>query len=386
MTIRFRLSTLGAAVALLLLAACVVPEPLKESPAVEATDAMTPDATRATVEGAAPGPVVSNLSLVAQITGEESMNQTDSRFSVAGTDLGHMFDMDGRLYMVFGDTFGCCIGGGGGPDGAEEWRKNTMAIIDDRDPSDGLEIAAMIEDRPGHAAQLLRPGRDDVTTIPTNGIAIGQRMYLHYMGVTKWGNPGSWDLSLSGIAYSDDAGQSWTKDEDAIWPGDSNFGQVAFAQQEGYVYLLGIPGGRFGAVQLARVPEDGLLDPAAYEYLAAIEADTPLWSADPNLAQTLVPARVGEISALWNPALERWLLTYLNEDRAALVIRSAPALWGPWSDESVLVSGADYPQLYGAYMHPWLLEEEGETVYFTMSLWRPYNVFLMRATLHAPEE
>jgi hypothetical protein len=41
---------------------------------------------------------------------------------------------------------------------------------------------------------------------------------------------------------------------------------------------------------------------------------------------------------------------------------------------------------YGSFMHPFLVENKGETVYFTMSRWGPkppadppYNVYLMKA-------
>jgi hypothetical protein len=94
-----------------------------------------------------------------------------------------------------------------------------------------------------------------------------------------------------------------------------------------------------------------------------------------------VPAPVGELSVMWNAYLGRWIMTYLNERQAALVIREARELWGPWSSEQTLVSAADYPGLYGAYLHPWLVENEGETIYFAMSQWGPYAVFLMKATL-----
>jgi hypothetical protein len=360
---------------LLLAAGCIA------SPAAPSANGTVPPAVRS----APLPPVVSDVVQVAQLTGEESSNQTLTRYGVAGTDLGHTFDMDGRLYMVFGDTFGCCIGGGGGPDGARDWRSNTMAVIDDRTPADGLAFAGMVLDAPNHAGQLLRPGRDDVTVIPTNGIAVGERMYLHYMAVRRWGDPGEWELNASGFAWSDDEGQTWTKEPTAVWPGDSTFGQVALTRSEGHLYLLGIPGGRFGGVHLARVPETDVLDLTRYRYFAGETDGAPVWSETPADAVTIVPAPVGELSVLWNPHLGRWLLTYLNEDRAALVVRVAQNLWGPWSEESTLVSGRDYPQLYGAYLHPWLMEDDGATIYFTMSLWRPYNVFLMRARL-APAE
>ena len=74
-------------------------------------------------------------------------------------------------------------------------------------------------------------------------------------------------------------------------------------------------------------------------------------------------------------------MTYLDESKAAIVIREAPALWGPWSAPQVLVSGSRFPGLYGAYLHPWCVEQGGEIIYFTMSQWGPYSVFLMRARL-----
>jgi hypothetical protein len=61
------------------------------------------------------------------------------------------------------------------------------------------------------------------------------------------------------------------------------------------------------------------------------------------------------------------------------VLRRAPHLTGPWSDPLPIVSDADYPGLYGGYLHPWAMD--GPDVYFTMSQWVPYRVMLMRATL-----
>ena len=49
------------------------------------------------------------------------------------------------------------------------------------------------------------------------------------------------------VAYSDNGGQSWTEDPNTKWPGNSNFGQVSMVQPgDGYVYLFGIPRGRYG--------------------------------------------------------------------------------------------------------------------------------------------
>src|SRR5687768_11400200 len=59
--------------------------------------------------GASPiagGDGVGPLHLVAQLTGADSINETDDHYGVSGTDLGHTFEHKGRLYMMFGDTFG----------------------------------------------------------------------------------------------------------------------------------------------------------------------------------------------------------------------------------------------------------------------------------------
>jgi hypothetical protein len=318
---------------------------------------------------------------IAQLTGEGSINETAEKWGVFGTDLGSMFDKDDKLYMVFGDSFGCCIPGTGGPGNARDWRKNLMAVISDRDPGDGLVFDEMISDEPGHAKELLARGRFDVTVIPTNGIAVGSRMYLHYMAVLAWGEPGEWVLNESGLAYSDDDGQTWTKDENLKWDGKSNFGQVAFVKSDSDLYLFGIPGGRFGGVKLARVSQDAVLDKAAYQYFSGVVDGQPQWSPDESAGALIASAPVGELSVMWNAFLGRWIMTYLDESRAAIVIREAAELWGPWSPPMSLVAGGRFPGLYGAYLHPWFVENEGETIYFTMSQWGPYNVFWMKARL-----
>jgi hypothetical protein len=76
---------------------------------------------------------------------------------------------------------------------------------------------------------------------------------------------------------------------------------VSIVEHEGYLYLHGIPGGRFGSVQLARVAPDSLLDFAAYEYW-----DGAAWSSDIGAAATIVPPPVGELSVRWNSYSQTW--------------------------------------------------------------------------------
>lgn len=319
-------------------------------------------------------PQVHDTSLVAQITGADSDNDTAARWGIHGTDLGHMFWHRDRLYMVFGDTFG--EGGLGG----ENWRSNTLARLAETDPAQGLRIESMITGPDGLAKELI-PSRKiwgiEKTVIPTNGISIDGRMYLHYMSVTRWGSGGGrWHVRHSGFAYSDDDGQNWTVPKSAVWPGGSGFEQVAFVRHDDYVYTLGIPEGRWGSILLRRVAPRAILDRNAYEYW-----NGESWTGDPKAAAAIVPAPVGELSVAWSERHGSWLMMYLNPERRAAVLRTARELTGPWGEEQIVVTAEHYPGLYAPYIVP--TTTGGDDVYFTMSMWEPYNVFLMHMKLEA---
>lgn len=306
---------------------------------------------------------------IAQLTGPGSPNKTDTKWNLYGTDLGHMFVHGDRTYFVFGDSYG--------PDKSHP-RSNAMAWSEDDDPSDGLHFQGMIIDGQGRAKELL-PSKKlwgiETTVIPTAGISDGRRMYLHYMSVRYWGRPGRWRAGHAGVAYSDDAGESWTKHPRTRWPGDSNFVQAAFVRYGDHIYMLGIPAGRFGAVKLARVGPTALLDGNAYQYWTG-----SAWESNRHRdAAVVVPGPVGELSVQWNSHYGKWLMMYLNEHRAAIVLRTADSLTGPWGEEVAVVGAATHPQLYAPYITPrW---NDGPEIFFTLSLFGPYNVFLMRTTL-----
>jgi len=316
---------------------------------------------------------IEDVEMVEWLTGPDSANQTDENYNVHGTDLGSMFMLGDRLYIAFGDTFACCPSVNGGA-GGTRWRNNVIAYTSDLDPSDGITFDGMIAGPNGDARAVLERSRDDVTIIPTYGVGIGDRLYLHYMAVKEWGAPGHWTLNRSGWGYSDDGGDTWEQPDDATWEGDTNFGQAALVVDGDWLYVYGIHGGRYGGVALARVPTDAVLDMDAYEYW-----DGSDWAETLDAAVEIVPAPVGELSVVWNDYLGRWIMTYLDEPQHGIVIRDAPALTGPWSETQLVVSSDDYPSLYGSYLHP--LASSGETIYFNMSQWGPYNVLLMRARL-----
>ncbi|MEV0701099.1 DUF4185 domain-containing protein [Saccharopolyspora sp. NPDC050389] len=329
-----------------------------------------------------------------RITGEDSCNRTASRFGIHATDLGIMWD-DGRggVLAAFGDTYGDGWGGHGAGPKRADWRYNVIARSTNTDLDAGLKFDSVLPRADGMAGQVLpgdRTGVREHTVIPTAGIAIGGRNYLHYMSVRRWGMPGVWHTNYGALAYSDDGGATWTKSETAVWPnsrqpwssrfrrrdqGGHPFQMIGFAGVlDRRAYLLGTPSGRFGAGHLARVGADDLLEPAAYEYWTGTG-----WGDDPIAAAPVLPAPVAELSVQYNRHFDRWFAVHLDEQRAAIVLRTAPELTGPWTAGEVVVSGADCPGLYGGFQHPWAADRPA--IYFALTQWGPYNVDFFRADL-----
>jgi len=309
---------------------------------------------------------------IAQLTGQISLNNT-GQVNVYGTDLGSMFlHSDGRIYFLFGDTFGPP-----GTPGSGDWRSNTMAYTTDYVASDGITFEGWITDPSGRARVLVEGNHDpndgsgEVTKIPTAGWSFEDRQFMWFMSVKQWGGPGQWEANYAEIAYSDDNGNTWFR-SGTQRPGNSNFIQVAVAEQSGYFLFWGIPAGRFGGVKIARVLPSDIFNNTAYQYYTGTG-----WSNNEEDGVLIVDPPVGELSVLWNPYLQRWIMMYLNESTACIEVRAADQPEGPWGEPMNVVCSNDYPALYGAFMHDKYIENEGETVYFLMSQWGPYNVFLM---------
>jgi hypothetical protein len=159
-----------------------------------------------------------------------------------------------------------------------------------------------------------------------------------------------------------------------VLPGYTNWGQVAMVESDGYIHLFGIPGGRYGGVKLARVAKEDLLDISAWTYW-----DGSDFVSGQDQAAQVIPPYVGELSVRWNSYYHRWIMMYLVDNAGQIVLRTAEALTGPWSDERVVVRSIDYPALYAPFMYPkW---NDGPDIYFNMSLFGPYNVYLMKTSI-----
>ncbi|HET9258078.1 MAG TPA: DUF4185 domain-containing protein [Pseudonocardiaceae bacterium] len=345
----------------------------------------------ATVSAAAPGSaqtaLVAHSIPVALITGARSINTTEARYDVKGTDLGIMWtDEQGHVLAAFGDTFGAGwtgISAGFAKPATIGWRSNTLARSADRNPGDGMSFDDFVTDRPGHAKELLpslKRNGVEMTKIPTGGINVNGRNYLSYMSIRKFTKPGHWITNYNGVAYSDDGGQTWTEVPDTRRMNtpalDDKFQMIAYSSGGGVVYAFGTPNGRFGDAYLARVPEQRILDNSAYEYWTGKG-----WERGSSaIAAPIVTGPVGELSIRYDRTLNSWEMMYLDEAAEAIVFRLAPNPTGPWSAPIQVANATEYPDLYGGFLHP---DSDGLNLYFTMTQYKKYNVMIMHTTIPA---
>jgi hypothetical protein len=238
------------------------------------------------------------------------------------------------------------------------------------------------------AKELIKSKKIDnveMTTIPTGGIAIGKTLYMSYMSVRHWGAAGEWDCNYGSVAKSVDNGENWEPIETLRWPGDSSFCQMAPVIIEDYVYILGITGGRQGAAKMMRVPIKEYENFAAYEYLVGLDEDgKPLYKTGEAAiyeAYSVLPKAVGELSVIYSEYLQEWLVTYIS-GTGNIIMRSAKNIYGPYSKPVILAAQKDFPSLYGAFMNPEWVSEDGTKIAFMMSIYDPvYNVILMECEL-----
>ncbi len=332
---------------------------------------------------------VSGVTQVAKLTGAGAVNDTDA-VGVSGTDLGSMLTVGDRTYFFFGDTF---ADRNPEVDGAQGgfWRSNVVAWSTDEDPSDGVTFDGWVTDELGLAREIA-PGRHEadgageVTKIPTHAFEVDGSIYAAYMSVDHWGDPGVWTANYAGLVRSDDEGATWTLLDAPTWPGDSGFVQVSALtvreDGEDFVYLWGIPAGRFGEMSLMKVPatratvEDG----AAYRYFAGVDDDgKPVWSAVITDAKVVLEGTVGEFSVMFSDYLDRWVVTYTSGGEA--ILREGLSPWGPWGEPFVLTDQAETPGLYSPYLNSRYVSHDGRRLFFTLSVWGPYSVYWYRVDL-----
>lgn len=354
-------------------------------------------------------PVLKGATSVLQlVTGPTSPAKTDSEYDIYGTDLGIMFEHGDETMVMFGDTFGDCT-----PTG-NAWRSNVMLTAESGTPTNGLKINDARPKAPnGYATALVQGahqpnGAGEVTVIPTAAISLpdptnsgSSAMYMRVMSVRDWNAPGGWNTNYSALVKSEDNGNTWKILTDSMrrvtdftnWdttvqfePSEDNLPPVnangwygmqmsAFVEANGYLYEYMTPSGRRGPATIARVKIDDVEKPDAYEWFAG----GTNWADEPT-DHEILPAPVEELSVAYNKHLNKFVaLTSMASGVVSMRVANAPE--GPWSDPQTLVDRRMFPNAYAPMIHPDSITSDGANLYYALSTWDAYNVFLLRTDL-----
>ncbi len=365
-----------------------------------------------------------------------AFNRTESTYGIIGTDLGSSFQHQGRTYFLFGDTFRV--------NQPDDWDAlDLIAYTTDPTARAGLKVVFQYE--PPRISDGISQRAFEV---PLDGVSDGTTMLVFFSTdhSTRDGN----ELMGRSVLTSSVDGVSFRLLRDV-----STFKFINVSVQRQTIDAataeqIGLPGhtdvlwiwgsGRYRAsdvylavtpfAELRRSPDDR--GPLALRYFAGSRTRTA-WSANEEDASALFSnASVGELSVRWNPHVRRWLATFNSDNPRGILLHSAPAPWGPWSQQPVMVfdsfhranpddpcSGdgygtfihlpkagvpcdhvqddmftpgtfrdSDYGGDYGPYQISNYAEDAGggaSWIYFLLSTWNPYQAMLMTTHL-APSD
>lgn len=356
---------------------------------------------------AAPGDVVfvaGSTKKINQLTGDfdrqqnkPTLSETNKRFGVLGTDLGSSFEHKGKLFFLFGDTWGAQ----GLPD--------AIAWTTSLDPS---QIVLDFHAKNGRWQPPIVPGvRLEGFEIPSGGVSVGGKMFVVF--TTDW-QPEKGNMGRSVLAVSQDNGQNFRV---LFELSREKFINVSLCQSGEWLYIFGSGVYRKSSVFLARVGAKNIENKAQIQYLSGFDQKGKAqWSGNESAAQKLFNHDVvGEFSVAWCAPLKRFLMLYNSGEPRGIVMRSAKNPWGPWSDLTTIfdpwrdggyghfmhissnfknenaphdqVSDPNRETEWGGEYGPYLMARyfrripNGCRIYFTMSTWNPYQVVVMQSDL-----
>ena len=252
---------------------------------------------------------------LSQLTGEidrerrqPTANRTESRFGLAGTDLGASFEHDGRIYFLFGDTWSTTP--------ANRYRPRdgkSIAYTESGDPERGVDLQFVT----APDGQYLSPQIPGVSLgaweVPTGGFSAQGRMYAFFTTDRRPDAVHGAIMGRSVLARSDDGGRVFRHLYDVsrarfinICPVVVNNRDVlGLPDPDGQGVLLWASGTyRRSDPYLAYLPLDTVEDRRALRYLAGLKSGARqpvVWSVEESAAASLFSHPcIGELSVTWN--------------------------------------------------------------------------------------
>lgn len=380
---------------------------------------------------------------------DPSANHTHTRFNLRGTDLGVPVIAAERLHLFFGDTVGYRViwDFGEDPD-AVGWIDAATVAADPSALCDSLaflvtpdvpSVAAGTDpsvERDFAGAAMAPPAGETLAQyiaqpagpfdfmpgtfeVPSGALGRGDQVWLFYAGLVELAPTRATLGYLATWNVGDLPSYQIVRPIDRLGDGalGGHFIQIAPVEREGTVWMFGTGDYRRSGVYLARVASDALATGDGTELFDPIagswsEAATLTSEQRAAIAPMFDSDGVGELGVQWIPEAEAWIAVYQRELHDAggnivdnrIVLRSAAAPEGPWSDALTIIDMADpafqlahccgatcpgeqllhcdVAGLYGAYPLPLVrttITADGPEleIPYVVSTWDPYNVVLM---------
>ncbi len=154
--------------------------------------------------------------------------------------------------------------------------------------------------------------------------------------------------------------------------------------KDGYIYIFGNGGYRSTGLKVGRVKKENFEKFSSYEYFTGFDSNkNPLWSSDIKKAVYLINDPSSSTSVTYDQYIDRWVMTYLDVTRKAIVLRMSDKLVGKYSDPIVLIDQKKLSTVYGGYTNEHWIDKDG--FYFTYSRWHRekniYKTYLGRVNL-----
>jgi hypothetical protein len=355
-------------------------------------------------------------------------NRTETRFGIRGTDLGSSFRHKNRTYFLFGDTWRV-------RQRREDQDLDSIAFTTNTAASDGLTLEFLSQ-----PPRIRPPVPQGAFNVPLDGVSLDGAMFVFFS--TDYRRVGERDfMGRSILTRSDNEGldfdclYEFSRDKfinvsvERVSLDAADAAAIGVGARD-VLCIWGSGRYRSSDVYLAVLPSSELASGRGRRFYAGDGAHA--WSGEERDATPLFCAGcVGELSARWNPFLERYLVMFQSDSPRGIVLHAAPKPWGPWTREPIMVfdpwwrePGVDPsdPCLgagYGAFMHvPWNVKRcdhvhdnmfgswrenvwggeygpyqighmatgsrnQTTHLFFLMSTWNPYQVMLMTARLPA---
>jgi hypothetical protein len=345
--------------------------------------------------------VPSSTKRVCQLTGDfdraagiPTLSQTGKHFGVGGTDLGSSFEHRGKLYFLFGDTLG------------RPGARDVMAWTKSANPEKIDLHFSKAND--GKWLPLTVPGiKQGAFEVPSGGVSIAGTMYA----VCTTDHSEKRAMGRSVTASSRDDGLTFKLLYELS---RTKFINVSLWLTDGWLYIYGSGEYRKSSVCLARVKPADIGDRSKLGYYSGTGANgQPRWSSKEADAVVLFRHdEFGEFSVSYLEPVKRYVMLYNAGEPRGITMRSAEVPWGPWS-KGIIVFDPWRDNGYGHFMHisakfkekrdalsdpkredewggeygPYIIARftsgsDGRCrIYYTMSIWNPYQVVVMQSDL-----